>query len=1641
MPTVAAAGAQRRTGSASSADARNSWRKPSGPRKLHFEAVSGSGGGTGAKGGSANAGAGSVHFSRRPGDSRPTPRTPSPGQRSGSRDRTRPGIQGHTALRRPGSALGSSASGASGDARQAKPKHRTSSPSGGRSARSAGLALEAGRRRVLVLPPSDLELPADSAEAPEEELVLERAHGCSSGPGDHIMPVRSSGEALYVAGGVVVVHDPKADHQRFFVGHTRRVTCLAVRSSEDLVASGQEGLRHEGSWCFVWRLSTCEIEARLSIEDRRFDAIEWSQDGSVLFACASACPAQQQQDHRRGEAASPPRSIYIWSYDSPGHPLAWVVPYPDPVMGIRAHYSDPGCCVAYGAAHLSFLAANPEELDSVQRWCPRWDASGPPRSILCAVYLPETSSPDDGGGQYLERLLALGTSDGEVFLLRNDQVVSVARRSLGAIRMLEPAPRGGLFCGTSDGKLEVLDLSSLEPLYTADIGEACACRDPTQTRFEARSMALLELMPPAGGADIGGRIALSTDQHGVWFCSFSGLGSQAPKLDVFCGAQGAAGDALGLDVSPALSGEVALAGSRGVVRFLGGGSAARNSFRCGNACGSASCLGFSPSGNLLAVGTGTGRLLLLATPPPPSTQQSAPFAHERGRRRRAGEPPASATADAALGALGAAPPDARELCGAQVSRERLTVLQWTARGDRLAVGAADHRVYLINVAMDCGESPEANVAEHEHWQASLLRPVVLTGSSAAVLSLQFSLCTRYLMANTADHRISFWEVETGRREVSMAETRDVRWYRMTQGGSSSASVHASPPGGAALVRPPLPWRSTLGWPVVGIWSRPSAGDTQGDPCAVESAPSRPLCAFGDKLGRVSLSRFPAPQQETRTKAYQAHASQITGVRWLAGGAALLTAGGADGTLLQWRLRFRRTTSEVSSGRDVAATKDNEYCSSPSRALESPQKLYESDLLQKTFGKISATVATQTDVPENGKSGRGEDAFESRTADSGTPVLLSQAARGEDELPEARGTLIWLPSAGSMFPSESGDGYGSATRLAPASSDGVDAAVGVDALAHGAQEAQDGFGYSAAAEVPSPPAGRAAAVAAAAAAEAAAAVATVSARIPLRATEARPQQSGPWPLAPAALNSAVAGTVPTVGDAQPAVAAVVRGRSLSGEPRYVAQSKSRSPEPRVVSQASAAVPSVVQNGSGSFLVRPSRRVGPGATNGVASGGSGATTRTVGSLLPVGVRSASAERAAGPQARGRPATARPGKHVCGKARYKRRVESPPVPGDAPQLALQSPRSLSSGRSTSPHRVNWADINIEEVAGAGELSEIGADEVSGREGKAPNGGASRVDASDSSQVAAAGAWPSGFGHAAAPGAAHAAAPTYFGVALTAYQAASVDSASPRGRPLVVAGAAPRASSTATPSPCQSPSAPCYTPRLPAPAVLHGSPASHLSPPMSCAGFSGPGPCSAFAPSSTVSPATSAAFATAGLMRSQPGATALPNRGRALPTASAGFCNVTSATPRANSASASPRPSPGRSRASVFCSRLPTQQSLMANAVQQPTLAPLSASLGLPAASATTVAGRASLPASASQSWTASLPVRREVERQQQQQSRGRRGEDLRSQAWMHQPPRVASASPSRRPLAGPQVMTPPSARRGAAALVLQSSMRMSL
>ena len=187
--------------------------------------------------------------------------------------------------------------------------------------------------------------------------------------------------------------------------------------------------------------------------------------------------------------------------------------------------------------------------------------------------------------------------------------------------------------------------------------------------------------------------------------------------------------------------------------------------------------------------------------------------------------------------------------------EYVASLKYSPNGKYLAVGSWDQKVYLYEV----GE------------EYKLL--YVLTGNSSSVEHVVFSADSELVLSNSKDTQVLCWETATGARVSKAWMLRDVAWSE---------------------------WTGVLGWSVMGIWD-PEYDQT--DVNALCASAGGNALVLGDDYSKVKLMRYPAAVEGTAgCAAYGGHSSHVTCVRFSCDDSRVVSTGGADMAVFQWRYR-------------------------------------------------------------------------------------------------------------------------------------------------------------------------------------------------------------------------------------------------------------------------------------------------------------------------------------------------------------------------------------------------------------------------------------------------------------------------------------------------------------------------------------------------------------------------------------------------------------------------------------------------------------------------------------------------------------------------------------------------------------------
>jgi microtubule-associated protein-like 6 len=190
---------------------------------------------------------------------------------------------------------------------------------------------------------------------------------------------------------------------------------------------------------------------------------------------------------------------------------------------------------------------------------------------------------------------------------------------------------------------------------------------------------------------------------------------------------------------------------------------------------------------------------------------------------------------------------------ARDSKQWISDVKFSPDGSMYGIGSHDNKVYIYSVD---GFSKKCVLDKHNSY----------------ITHFDFSADGKYVQSNCGAYELLFYSTETGEQETSATELRDVDWAT---------------------------WTCTLGWPVQGIWPAEADGT---DINAVDRSHSGALIATADDFGKVKVFNYPCLEKGSGCVEGVGHSSHVTNVRFSVDDGYMLTTGGNDRSVFQWRVR-------------------------------------------------------------------------------------------------------------------------------------------------------------------------------------------------------------------------------------------------------------------------------------------------------------------------------------------------------------------------------------------------------------------------------------------------------------------------------------------------------------------------------------------------------------------------------------------------------------------------------------------------------------------------------------------------------------------------------------------------------------------
>ncbi|KTF77920.1 hypothetical protein cypCar_00043473 [Cyprinus carpio] len=195
--------------------------------------------------------------------------------------------------------------------------------------------------------------------------------------------------------------------------------------------------------------------------------------------------------------------------------------------------------------------------------------------------------------------------------------------------------------------------------------------------------------------------------------------------------------------------------------------------------------------------------------------------------------------------------DMTEVVHIKDRKEVIHELKFSPDGSYLAVGSNDGFVDIYAVAQRYKKVGECNK------------------STCFITHLDWSVDSRFLQTNDGAGERFFYRMPTG-KFLPKDEAKGIHW---------------------------MTWTCVLGPEVNGIWPKYS---NVNDINSVDANYSSAVLVTGDDFGLVKLLRFPCLKKAAKFKKYIGHSAHVTNVRWSHDLQWVLSTGGADHSVFQWR---------------------------------------------------------------------------------------------------------------------------------------------------------------------------------------------------------------------------------------------------------------------------------------------------------------------------------------------------------------------------------------------------------------------------------------------------------------------------------------------------------------------------------------------------------------------------------------------------------------------------------------------------------------------------------------------------------------------------------------------------------------------
>ncbi|GMH44987.1 hypothetical protein BSKO_12944 [Bryopsis sp. KO-2023] len=188
--------------------------------------------------------------------------------------------------------------------------------------------------------------------------------------------------------------------------------------------------------------------------------------------------------------------------------------------------------------------------------------------------------------------------------------------------------------------------------------------------------------------------------------------------------------------------------------------------------------------------------------------------------------------------------------------------------------------------------------------------------SSSVKDMKYSPDGRYLAAASHDQFIDVFDGHNGFKRVSRCGGHSSTVLHIDWGAEGNVIqsndqayevLHFNPLKGTLIKASQQDtlwktWTCVLGFPVMGIWPKDSDGT---DVNACDRSPSEKYLVTADDYGKVKLFNYPCTRKNAPSAIYGGHSSHVMNVRWSSDERYVVSVGGRDRSVFQWRVAARK----------------------------------------------------------------------------------------------------------------------------------------------------------------------------------------------------------------------------------------------------------------------------------------------------------------------------------------------------------------------------------------------------------------------------------------------------------------------------------------------------------------------------------------------------------------------------------------------------------------------------------------------------------------------------------------------------------------------------------------------------------------